>query len=141
MILNYHGIHLSQEDIVQRTFGSSINSTVNLDQLLQALSGWHFGWNGRRYFSRASFMRPDPDLLASRLPAGPIVAALVTPGGTEHAMVLSGFTYDVDSLGTRIGRSVVLRDPWPANPSRQEISWSEFQSRLISVVSFQLDPM
>jgi hypothetical protein len=25
----------------------------------------------------------------------------------------------------------VLRDPWPGNPSRVEMSWQEFQSRVL----------
>jgi hypothetical protein len=36
-------------------------------------------------------------------------------------------------MNNTIPDKVVLRDPWPGNISRQEMSWFEFQSRLMMV--------
>ena len=53
---------------------------------------------------------------------------------TGNAYVLTAVYYSVDPYNQPIFDKVVLRAPWPDSPSRQEMSWQEFQSKLILAV-------
>ena len=47
MVLNYHGLYITQEQIVQRVFGMQVNSPGQPQQILAALSGWAPDYRGR----------------------------------------------------------------------------------------------
>ena len=40
MVLNNHGLRVTQEQVVQRIFGESVNAPGQPAQILAALSGW-----------------------------------------------------------------------------------------------------
>lgn len=47
MVLNFHGLYVQQEEVVQRVFGASYDSAANLQQILYALRGWGPDTRGR----------------------------------------------------------------------------------------------
>jgi hypothetical protein len=132
MILNYHGLFVAQEQIVQRIYGGQIDAPAQPAQILAALSGWAPDTRGRfsaiyaspYTFSAAQIVQD----LANRWP---LIVGLQNPGGGGHAVVLTAVYYSVDQWNNPIFQSVVLRDPWPGSPSRQEMSWGEFQQRVM----------
>ena len=131
MVLNYHGLYVTQEQVVQRIYGALLDRPAQPAQIMQALSGWAPDARGRRSTIHASNYIFRGSEIVNDLGYGwPIIVGLRgNPIG--HAYVLTGVYYSVDwRTNEPIFDRVVLRDPWPGSPSRQEMSWYEFQSRL-----------
>jgi hypothetical protein len=49
-------------------------------------------------------------------------------GNINHAVVLTAVSYSINANGQPVPSSVVIRDPWPDNPSRQEVPMSKIVS-------------
>jgi len=135
MILNFHGVKATQEEIVTRMFGSTIDKPADASVILSALSGWAVSANGKPVIISASPMIfKGSDIVADLAYHQPLVVGLTTPNGIGHACVLTAVSYSVDQYTNEpIFNSVVIRDPWPGKNSRNEISWSEFKSRLMFI--------
>jgi hypothetical protein len=134
MVLNYHGLYVSQEQIVARVFGNLVNQPGSPDNIMRALSGWAPDTRGR--FSQIQALPYNirgSDVVNDLAYRWPLIVGLRQPGGIGHAYVLTAVTYAVGANNQPIFQSAILRDPWPSNPSRIQISWNEFQSRLIFV--------
>jgi ABC-type bacteriocin/lantibiotic exporter with double-glycine peptidase domain len=131
MILNYHGLFVTQEQIVQRIYGGQIDASAQPPQILTALSGWAPDARGRFSAIYASpYTFSGSQIVQDLAKRWPLIVGLQNPGGGGHAVVLTAVYYSVDQWNNPIFQSVVLRDPWPGNPSRQEMSWAEFQQRV-----------
>ena len=137
MVLNYHGLSVSQVDVVTRIYGSPyIDQPANESQILRALSGWAPDSRGR-YSSIQAYggFTSVQEIINGLSRKWPLIVGLANPnGGVGHAYVLTGIFYSnqYDNYGNVIGvipQRVVLRDPWPGSPSRQEMSWYEFSRR------------
>ena len=134
MILNYHGLYVQQEQIVQKIYGDRVDRPANSNQILAALSGWLPDTRGRYSAIQASsYVLSGSQVIQDLANKWPLVVGLENPGGGGHAVVLTAAKYSVDRFNNPIFHSVVIRDPWPGNLSRQELSWDEFQSRLIFI--------
>lgn len=134
MVLNYHGLYVTQEQIVERIFGNLIDRPGTLNQILQALSGWALDVRGRFSEIVASpYIFQGSDLVNDLADGRPLIVGLRQPGQIGHAYVLTAVFYSVGQYNQPFFYKVVLRDPWPGNPSRVEMPWSEFQSRLMFV--------
>ena len=131
MVLNYHGLYVSQEQIVARVFGGLVDSPASSEEILAALSGWAPDNRGRYSSIYADpYVFNDPDLVWNLAYKWPIIVGLQSaPIG--HAYVLTAVHYRLDPYGVPIVEKVVLRDPWPTRPSRQELNWAEFRKRLM----------
>jgi hypothetical protein len=131
MTLNYHGLYVTQEQVVQRIFRAQVDRPGNSSMILAALSGWAPDTRGRfstihasPYIMRGSTIVKD---LANRWPL--IVGLRGQPIG--HAYVLTAVYYRVDPRNNEpIFQQVVLRDPWPSRTSRTTMSWTAFQRNL-----------
>ena len=132
MVLNYHGLFVAQEQIVQRIYGAQVDYPAQPGQILAALSGWAPDTRGRYSAIYASpYTYSGGQLVQDLAYRWPIIVGLQNPGGGGHAVVLTAVYYSVDQWKNPWFQSVVIRDPWPGNPSRQQISWAEFQQRLM----------
>lgn len=137
MVLNYHGLYVTQIDAVTKIYGSPlVNQPANEQQILAALSGWAPDVTGNFSAIHAYGGSTSLDEIINGLSGKwPLIVGMKNPnGGVGHAFVLTAiyFSNIYDNFGNVIGRipdKVVLRDPWPGNPSRQEFSWNDFQSR------------
>jgi hypothetical protein len=142
MVLNYHRIVVSQEQVVQRVFGGDINAAGQPREILAALSGWAFQLNGRPAVITASpIVFQGSDIVSDLAYHWPMIVGIAEPGGGGHAYVLTAVTYSVGWENQPIFRSVVLRDPWPGNPSRIEVPWGVFRSRVIFVARVRVRRM
>jgi hypothetical protein len=138
MALNFHGFRILQEEIVIKAFGMLVNRPGNLALVKKALAGWivRSPVDGLNYVSRAEHVRIDFLEMKNYLEVfqKPMIYAINGVGahGTTvgHAVIVTGVTFDINpSDGWIIPKTVIIRDPWPESPSRQEISWEEFQKR------------
>lgn len=142
MVLNYHGLLVSQMDVVTRIYGSvDANEPANEEQILYALSGWAPDLRGSFSAIHAYGGGTTIDEIVNGLSGKwPLIVGLSNPnGGVGHAYVLTAisFSYLYDYYGNVIGYlpdKVVLRDPWPDNESRQEWSWTDFANRQFMIV-------
>ena len=139
MVLNYHGLYVTQMDVVTKIYGSPYaNQAANEQQILTALSGWapnnSGGYSAIHAYGGYTSIQEIVNGLSGKWP---LIVGMSNPdGGIGHAYVLTAiyFSYQYDYQGNVTGYipdRVVLRDPWPTSPSRQEFSWVEFQSRCI----------
>lgn len=131
MVLNYHGLFVSQEQIVQRIYGAQVDQPAQPAQILEALSGWAPDARGRYSAIYASpYTFSGSQIVQDLAYRWPIIVGLRNANGGGHALVLTAVYYSVDQWNNPIFQSVVLRDPWPGSPSRQEMTWVDFQQRL-----------
>lgn len=131
MVLNYHGLRVSQEDVVRRVYGAQVDLPAQPAQILAALSGWAPDARGRFSAIHASpYVASGSQIVRDLATRWPLIVGLRgAPIG--HAYVLTAVHYRVNPYNNEpIFTKVVLRDPWPGNRSRVEMSWSDFQSRL-----------
>lgn len=133
MVLNYHGLYVAQEQVVQRIYGAQVDSPADSRQILQALTGWAPDARGRYSSIHANpYTHSAGQIVQDLANRWPLIVGLRNPnGGIGHAVVLTAVFYSVDQFNNPILDAVVIRDPWPGNPSRQKISFNEFQSRLM----------
>jgi hypothetical protein len=135
MILNYHGLYVSQQQIVTKIFGATICQPGSDVNILNALSGWAPDTRGRysSIYSQAGITNVTDivNLLAYKWP---LLVCMRNGDGSGHAVVLTGIYYSLDQFNNIIVDKVVIRDPWPTNPSRQEMNWTEFANRASDII-------
>ncbi|MCB0452418.1 MAG: C39 family peptidase [Aequorivita sp.] len=127
MVLNYHGLYVQQEQIVRKIYGGLPCRTGNAQNIMNALSGWAPDSRGRysQIYSQYGVYNGS-DIVDQLSRRWPIIVGL---RGEGHAYVLTAIYYSVDQFNNPIIDKVVLRDPWPTNPSRKEMRWNTFLSK------------
>ena len=141
MILNFHGVEITQEDIVSYVFGDLVDSPATSDTVLATLSGWEISSNGQNAKVTASpYVERGTDIIADLAYQQPLIVGLQTPEGIGHACVLTAVSYILDSYTNMpILQGVVIRDPWPTRQSRIEMSWDEFYRRLMFIARVRVE--
>ncbi|GAB4407439.1 MAG: hypothetical protein OHK0039_09930 [Bacteroidia bacterium] len=130
MVLNYHGLYVTQEQVVQKVYGGLPCLPGNAQHILAGLSGWAPDARGRYSQIYAQHgVWGGPDIVDNLSRRWPIIVGLQNPEGGGHAYVLTAIFYSVDAWNNPLIDKVVLRNPWPSSPSREEMSWQEFVSR------------
>ena len=131
MVMNFHGIPVTQEAIVAKVYGETIDQPAVAEQIIYALNGWGVDMAGRPSVIMAEPYQLDgPSIVRDLAYRWPLIVGLKgEPVG--HAYVLTAVTYRVDQWNNPIFQSAVLRDPWPGSQSRVELSWPEFESRVM----------
>lgn len=133
MVLNYQGIHTTQEEIVERTFGRIINQGANCIEIANTADGWQGG--GVEIKSWYDSNLSVSDAIESLAYHYPLIVGMDIPNqDINHAYVLSAVYFKRDSNGKKIPLAVSLRDPWPYNKSLTHLSWTDFERRLQCVV-------
>jgi len=131
MVLNFHGLVVSQDQIVARVFGSNVDAPADPSQILASLSGWAFQINGRPASVSASpVVFQGSDIVSDLVFHWPLIVGVQNPTGEGHIYVLTAVTYSVGPGNQPLFISATLRDPWPTNPSRIEVPWTEFAPRV-----------
>lgn len=130
MVLNYHGLYVTQEQIVNRVFGTTVDQPASPQQIMQALQGWAPDARGR--FSQISADSSDlqpASVLQDLEYRWPLIVGLSGPNNTGHAYVMTAACYHMDGKGSPHIYSVILRDPYPGRQSRVEMPIGEFVQR------------
>lgn len=131
MVLNYHGIDITQEQIVERTYGVDPYGNLpdwagSYDVIHQNLNNWSFDNNGRRYIveSYMGWGAPHPEDLLDELAHGfPIIIGYSTGHDTGHAVVLTAASF----VGQEI-QTIVVRDPWPSDYNLYNLGRVEYDA-------------
>lgn len=135
MVLNLAGLVVTQEQVVQRIYGGDLDSPATGPQIMAALSGWAFTRNGRPANLHPLPLTAFRELFDDLSLGWPLIVGLQNPDGSGHAVVITAVTYGMGPPGGDPDfRTVIIRDPWPFNPSRVEMPWSEFTSRVGFVI-------
>lgn len=138
MVLNYHGLNVTQEQIVKKCFGGLYDAPGGTMEMFTALNGWAYNTRGgasniytNNYPTNANEIQ---SLLANNWP---LIVGLNFGTDVGHAYVLTAIYYSLshDAYGRVIviPDKVVLRDPWPNSKSRQEMSWAKFSTNVVSI--------
>lgn len=143
MVLGVHGIPVQQAALVAQAYGEPINQPAGADQIVASLNGHGTDFDGRAVdvFTRG---RVNDTTVVDDLREGkPLVVGLRgDPSGkvSGHAYVLSAVEFDVDRQGQPVIDRFILRDPWPLNPSRVEMSAEEFHARCTFATRVDSEP-
>ncbi len=131
MVLKNQGLYVEQCDIVKQGFNQKncADKPANCYTIEQAAGGWNI--NGKRIKSAVNNSITPHDLIDDLAFKYPLIIGLDMPGqNVGHAYVLTAVYFRYDSNERKRPYKVVLRDPWPSNPSRLELSWSDFYNRI-----------
>jgi hypothetical protein len=134
-ILDFHGLPVTQEQVVQRAYGSLLDRPASPEEIAAAVDGWTMqASDGQAAVVQAASVPFDVGAIVREMHSDrPSIIGLVTPGGSGHAYVLTSITYRSDgNLVQPV--SVTLRDPWPDNPNFKTMSYDEMTSLFIGLV-------
>lgn len=121
MVLGYHGVAITQQQIVARTYGTDVWGNLpdwggSIEAITANLNNWSFDNYGQRYAVAATLNwgAPAPDVLIEELRnQSPVIISYRTGPNFGRAVVVTAATFSRTMLGTVI-HSVVVRDPWPS---------------------------
>lgn len=134
MVLNYQGVNVDQDDIVRQAFGSRINKGGTCYDIAKGANGWHTGNHVISTRVESAYSATAQSFIDDFVNKYPLIIGLDMPGQTDgHAYVLTGISFKKVN-GEYKPIEVILRDPWPTNPSRKKIIWSDFRKRVHTIV-------
>jgi hypothetical protein len=133
MVLRYQNLDVRQDVIVTKAYGSTVNQPADCGVIANAANNWNIGGKTIRTYQQSSANGPQlVDDLARKYP---VIIGLNIPGqNIGHAYVLTAIFYTRNAQNQIVPWKVVLRDPWPNNPSRLELPWDNFRSRINCIV-------
>lgn len=151
MVLNFHGLYVSQEQVVERIFGRQVNEPATNSQILEALSGWAPDFRGRSSLIRATTYVWDEAVIDDLAHEWPLIVGLDNKDGTGHAYVLTAIEFHNVRYVTDYQQSfwrgrweripvyavrpeidyLILRDPWPGSQSKTRMPFAEFTSAVM----------
>lgn len=132
MVLRYHGLAVTQEQVVQRIFGDLRDSTATEDQVLKALNATAFSTKGVKAQIQAMFYRFQDSMYVQDLSRDwPMIVGLKggVPNAPGHCYVLVAVRYTEAKDGSLKPQTFFLMDPWPGNQTRIEMQEPEFARR------------
>jgi hypothetical protein len=124
MIFQYYGHSVSQERIVQETWGKIENLPGSNQQILSDLSRDWTDDDDIEFHTSCDAMSANPVTAAQDLAGNrPLIVCSL-----GHAMVLTALTYVLDPSAPGGGQvtSATVRDPWPSNGGRRILSPQEW---------------
>jgi Peptidase_C39 like family len=133
MIFNYYGVAVTQEQIVDWTYGADPYSgylpdwPASLQTITDNLNHQHVDNNNRSYTVQASVTLgvPSTNYLVQELSQHrPVLVSYVTSPESAHAVVLTGCSYQPTINGPLV-ETLIVRDPgncnvYEVNPGRRE---------------------
>ena len=135
MILNYHGLYVEQEQIVNKIFGSLECQGGTPDEIVDGMTGWAPDIRGRfsEIHSERGLISPE-DIVRNLAYNWPLLVCMDNGSGGGHAVVLTAVYYSMNGNNNVIIDKVSIRDPWPLNPSLQTMSWDEFSGKVQDII-------
>lgn len=143
MILNYYGINITQEQIVQRSYGTDADGTLpnwagSFQTITANLNNWNIDNSGNSYVVQAAlyFYAPNPSYLIQELSnQHPVLIGYNSGQNSGHAVVITACSYILTNSGPII-QSIVVRDPWPSTSNINKNGRVEYSGiQLASVIS------
>ncbi|MCL2684432.1 MAG: C39 family peptidase [Synergistaceae bacterium] len=129
MVLRYHGMDITQEQMVQKIHGSLIDKVGQPMEILEALTGTGpNAYGGTSLAFAEGYNGLYPYFIHDLINGYPLIVGLNYGTEIGHAVVLTAVAFQTDAFGQFYPMSVVIRDPWPDNAERQEIPFEQFMS-------------
>ena len=121
MVLGYHGVAITQQQIVVRTYGMDWWGNLpdwggSIEAITANLNNWSIDNYGQQYAVAATLNwgAPPPNVLINELwNRRPMIIGYRSGPNSGHAVVVTAATYSNTVYGTVI-HSIVVRDPWPS---------------------------
>jgi len=122
MAMNYHGVSITQSEIVKHVYGDIYNWTASGNTIAKALNGW-------KGFKVVSYKHKSTQSLVDNLvSSGPLII-----GTEEHAYLLTHIYFTRDLYGNLDPLKVILINPKTA---KEEVrNWSDFFPSINTIVS------
>ncbi|MBU0516585.1 MAG: C39 family peptidase [Proteobacteria bacterium] len=132
MVLHLHGVKVRQAELVKRVYGHAGNYRATGWQIIRTLNTEARDTTGQlvRIVGRPNV--PNAQAVLDDLKDGyPLLVGLKNPQLGAHAYVLTAAYYRLGAGDKPVITHVVLRDPWPTNPSRRVFPWWYFRRHLM----------
>lgn len=141
MVLAYHGVGITQQQIVARSYGTDWWGNLpdwpgSFEVITRNLNNWSIDNYGQQYAVRADLIwgAPSPTVLIEELQYGrPMIIGYRSGPASGHAVVLTAATYSLTPYGPVI-HSVVVRDPWPSPENVFRRGRVEYDGRSLAAV-------
>lgn len=134
-ILNYHGVYVTQEDLVKKVLGAPLDTPAQLDEIVKGLVGCEFrdvgGGTSTVYLKETKFDLPV--MLRDLEYNWPMLVGISSPD-QEHAVacVVTAVFFSGDQSNPTL-TEIVLRNP-AGDGSKLKLSAQEFDQRLLTVL-------
>lgn len=138
MVLNYHGLNVSQEQIVTTIYGVLADKPASESQIKKALNDWAPNIEGQiSNIYCQSGLTSINDITQTLAYKWPLIVALKnSDGGIGHPYILTAIYYSIDEFNNKLPDKVILRDPMPDTDGETTLSWLDFSNRI--VIAFKL---
>ena len=125
MVLGYHGVGITQQQIVARTYGTDWWGNLpdwagSIEAITANLNNWSIDNYGQQYAVAATLNwgAPAATVLIDELwNRHPVIIAYQSGPTSGHAVVVTAATFSQTMHGPVI-HSIVVRDPWPSPENR-----------------------
>ena len=120
MVLGYHGVGITQQQIVARSYGTDWRGNLpdwggSYEVITRNLNNWNIDNYGQEYAVGAvlGWGAPSAAVMIEELRNGrPMIIGYQSSPVSGHAVVLTAATFSQTVYGPFI-HSIVVRDPWP----------------------------
>jgi len=135
MVLKYHKVDITQEDIVTRTFGTNWMGNpppfgATIDIITRNLNNLSVDRKGLKYFVQAQVlpsMMQDEEFLNELNLQKPIIIAYGPTINSGHVVVLTAASFIQTPQGSKI-KTFVVRDPYPTEQTIQTCGKIEYNN-------------
>jgi hypothetical protein len=136
MILKYYGVEVSQDEIVQRSYGSDPlgnlpNWPGSWQTITANLNNWGVDDNGSQYVVSAQMGAgpPHPGVLLQELSQEhPVLLAYMSTPNSGHAVVGTAASYTPPGMVN----TIVVRDPWPSAQNKLNNGRNEYDGAVLA---------
>lgn len=138
MVLNYYNVSISQQQIVERTYGRNMHGELpdwaaGIETIHKNLNNWSVDNDGKNYIVTAQFGlgAPPPFFLIEELrQQRPVIIGYQSNFG-GHAAVVTALSYYETNLGPVV-RTIILRDPLPDAQAQMNKGRVEFDAQTLA---------
>jgi hypothetical protein len=134
MVLNYYGVSIRQEQIVERSYGRQANGELpnwaaSIQTIHLNLNNWAVDNTGKKYFVNADFGLGAPEavfLIEELSQKRPVIIAYQSNKG-GHVVVITALSYIESDSGPLIS-SIIVRDPMTGEESKPNSGRVEYDA-------------
>jgi hypothetical protein len=134
MLLNFYGVSINQEQIVERTYGRQSNGELpnwaaSIKTIHLNLNNWAVDNTGKKYFVNADFGLGAPEavfLIEELSQKRPVIIAYQSNKG-GHVVVITALSY-IDSDAGPLINSIIVRDPMTGEENKPNSGRVEYDA-------------
>lgn len=131
ILLNYHGLKVTQEQIIKRVYDQELPcDSGSAPNIISAINGWIPASVERvaKVLSGTGTFN-DEEFVEHMSNGWPIIVSLESRTKGEQVFVVRAVYFSMDRLDWPKIDEVVLRNPWPLSPSEESMRWDVLRSK------------